>query len=138
MCIFIKLGIHVNYNEMMNLIAFGCQRSKVKVIYKCWVCGDATPCVVIFFLLSFQYSITDAKCANKCLKKCSKCCICCKKKEEDEKNYRYIRNQMLISDWPPVGQVTYAALEDEERDIQRIEEDFMSSHDTANLGSFTS
>ena len=31
MCFFIKLGGHVNHDEMMNPIDFGGQRSKVKV-----------------------------------------------------------------------------------------------------------
>ena len=32
MCLFIKLGRHVHYDERMNPIDFGGQRSKVKVI----------------------------------------------------------------------------------------------------------
>ena len=32
MCLFIKLGRHVHYDERTNPIDFGCQRSKVKVI----------------------------------------------------------------------------------------------------------
>ena len=54
LCIFIKLGIHVIYNERMNPIAFRCQKSKVKVIYKCGVRRDATLCVVIFNFCSLS------------------------------------------------------------------------------------
>ena len=45
------------HGERMNSIDFGCYRSKVKVtmtmciIDKCGVRGDATLCVVIFYIL---------------------------------------------------------------------------------------
>ena len=51
MCVFIKCGIHVNYVEMMSPSAFGCQRSTVKVIYKCGVRGDATLFVLLYLKL---------------------------------------------------------------------------------------
>ncbi|KAK3105212.1 hypothetical protein FSP39_019931 [Pinctada imbricata] len=77
-----------------------------------------------------EYVITDASCTDRNLQNCSK--NCCRKKDEDTNNFKYIQDQMHISDWSPAGQVTYAALEEEERDIQRIEEDFMSSHGQIN------
>ena len=65
MCFVIKLGRDVNHGERMNLMDIGGHRSKVKVmmdiIDKCWVRGDATVCVVIFY---FFERVTRHKSCN--------------------------------------------------------------------------
>ena len=59
MCFFIELGRHVNHGERINSIDFGGNWSKVKVLMdiidKCGVRGDATLCVVIFFIFVYHH-----------------------------------------------------------------------------------
>ncbi|XP_056008608.1 polyamine-transporting ATPase 13A3-like isoform X2 [Ostrea edulis] len=74
----------------------------------------------IFAACLLEYLIMDVKCTQKCLESCSNCCG----QGNNKDHYKEIQNEIQLSDWPPVGQVTYAALN--EPHIQ-IEEDFFRS-----------
>nr|XP_022336548.1 probable cation-transporting ATPase 13A3 isoform X1 [Crassostrea virginica] len=76
----------------------------------------------IFAACILEYLIMDVKCTEKCLSSCSHCCG---KGDEQNDQYRKIQNEIELSNWPPVGQVTYAALNEPHVEI---EEELMRSH----------
>ncbi|XP_061189537.1 polyamine-transporting ATPase 13A3-like isoform X2 [Saccostrea echinata] len=75
----------------------------------------------IFVACLVEYLIMDVKCTQMCLDSCSHCCD---KGDEKKDHFRKIQNEIQLSNWPPVGHVTYAALN--EPHVQ-IEEEFMRS-----------
>lgn len=63
----------------------------------------------------------DVKCTKKCLNSCSHCCG---NGDEKKDHYRNIQNEIQLSNWPPIGQVTYASLNEPHVEI---EEELMRS-----------
>lgn len=63
----------------------------------------------------------DVKCTKICLNSCSHCCG---NGDEKKDHYRKIQNEIQLSNWPPIGQVTYASLNEPHVEI---EEELMRS-----------
>lgn len=75
----------------------------------------------IFAACLLEYLIMDVKCTKKCLNSCSHCCG---NGDEKKDHYRKIQNEIQLSNWPPIGQVTYASLNEPHVEI---EEELMRS-----------
>ena len=42
------------------------------------------------------------------MKSCIKSCIQCIRPKKRQSEYKIVERELLLADWPPVGQVTYA------------------------------
>lgn len=69
----------------------------------------------IFAACLLEYLIMDVKCTKNCLNSCSHCCG---NGDEKKDHYRKIQTEMQLSNWPPIGQVTYASLNEPHVEIE--------------------
>ncbi|XP_060588669.1 polyamine-transporting ATPase 13A2-like [Ruditapes philippinarum] len=51
-----------------------------------------------------EYLVTD----NKTMKSCIKRCVHCLRPKKSQSAYKRVERELVLADWPPVGQVTYA------------------------------